>query len=148
MLMYRRAWLIALLCTLGCGAKSGTVSVQGVVRLDGQPLKRASVQFVPEDAGRDATAMTDSEGRFTLSTFEPRDGALPGKYKVVIVPLPAAQDPAKTMTPDEAMAAETARGQAKPAYPGFPEKYTRPDQTPLRQTVPATGEVEIELQSK
>ena len=146
--MSRPAGLIVLLCTLGCGAKSGVVPVKGIVRLDGQPLKSASVQFVPDDAGRDAMAMTDSEGRFVLSTFEPRDGALPGNYKVVIVPLASAQEPPKAMSPDEAMAAENARAKAKPAHLGFPEKYTRPDQTPLRQTVPAAGDVEIELQSK
>lgn len=134
---------------LGCsGGGSGTVAVQGLVRLDGQPLKSASVQFVPEDpAGRDAMATTDQEGRFVLSTFDARDGALPGSYKIVVTPIAPAQEASKPMTPDEAMA-EASRTPPKPVLPGFPEKYTRVDQTPLRQTVPATGDIVIELQSK
>jgi hypothetical protein len=151
MLMNRCFWLTVLLCTLGCGGRPATVPVQGVVRLDGQPLKRAAVQFVPEDSGRDATATTDQDGRFVLSTFEPRDGAMPGNYKVVVTPVAPAQDPPKAMTADEAMAAaaaEAERGPAKPAHPGFPEQYTRADQTPLKQTVPATGDVVIDLKSE
>jgi hypothetical protein len=127
------------------------VAVQGIVRLDGQPLKSAAVQFVPEDSGRDATAMTDENGRFVLSTFEPRDGAVPGEYKVVVTPVAPAQAAGPAMSVDEAMAAaaaEAARGSAKPVHPGFPEKYTRVDQTPLRQSVPAPGDVEIDLTSK
>jgi hypothetical protein len=150
MLMNRYAWLTVLLCIPGCNEGPATVPVQGVIRLDGQPLKSASVQFVPEDSGRDATATTDQNGRFVLSTFEPRDGALPGAYKVVVTPSAPVQQTPTAMTADEAMAAaaaEARRATSKPAHPGFPEKYTRADQTPLRQSVPAPGEVEIDLKS-
>ena len=148
--MKRLVWLTVLVCTLGCGGGAGTVPVQGVVRLDGQPLKRASVQFVPEDSGRDATATTDEQGRFVLSTFNPRDGALPGKYKVVVTPSAPVQDAPAAKSADEAMAAavaEAAKTGSKPGYPGFPEKYTRADQTPLRQSVPPPGDVELDLKS-
>jgi hypothetical protein len=148
--MKRLVWMMVLLCTVGCGG-SGTVPVQGIVRLDGQPLRSASVQFVPEDSGRDATATTDQDGRFVLSTFEPGDGALPGNYKVVVTPVAPAQEAPPAMTADEAMAAaaaEAARAPSKPSHPGFPEKYTRVDQTPLQHRVPAPGDIEIDLKSK
>lgn len=86
---------IVLFALAGCKDGSGTVPVAGVVRLDGQPLKEASIQFVPQGSGRDATATTDANGRFVMSTIEPRDGAMPGKYKVVITPAtPVAETPA------------------------------------------------------
>ena len=148
--MNRCPWLTVLLCTLGCNGGAGTVPVQGIVRLNGQPLTSASVQFVPEDSGRDATATTDQHGRFALSTFEPRDGALPGAYKVVVTPSAPVQDPRPGMSADDAMAAaaaEAARAPSKRAHAGFPEKYTRADQTPLRERVPAPGDIEIDLKS-
>jgi hypothetical protein len=149
--MIRHSWLLLVLIVTGCSRLSNTVPVQGVVRLDGQPLKSASVQFVPEATGRDATATTDEQGRFVLSTFEPRDGALPGAYKVIItLSAPMLDAPAKAMSAEEAMAAAGAaaeRPQPKPTGPTFPEKYTRPDQTPLTQNVPADGDVVIDLKS-
>jgi hypothetical protein len=149
--MIRYSWPLVLLIAMGCTGNSSTVPVQGVVRLDGQPLSGASVQFVPESTGRDATATTDEQGRFVLSTIDPRDGALPGAYKVVITPgSPRAEAPAKAMTPDEAMAASGAAAelpQSKPTGPTVPERYTRPDQTPLKQNVPGDGDVVIEIKS-
>jgi hypothetical protein len=135
------------LAALGCEGASGTVPAEGVVRLNGQPLSGASVHFIPEESGRDATATTDQAGHFVMSTFEPRDGAMAGSYKIVITPSAPAQAAAKPMTPDEAMA-EAARVPAKPLYPGFPEQYTRADQTPLKQTVPAPGEIKIDLKTQ
>lgn len=62
----------------------------GVVTLDGRPLPDAQVTFlhVPTGdtivAGPDATAKTDSEGKFTLSTAEGQQGAVIGRHEVRI----------------------------------------------------------------
>ncbi|HOM17966.1 MAG TPA: hypothetical protein PLQ00_11595 [Thermoguttaceae bacterium] len=85
----------------GCGSgRPKTIPVTGVVTLDGKPIEGANVTFYPdtgESAGagsqqkkadatvRPATGTTDKDGKFTLKTFEPGDGALPGKYKVAII---------------------------------------------------------------
>src|SRR5437879_5545336 len=84
---------VCVLVTLaGCGAQR-TTPVEGVVLLDGKPLAGASIQFVPQEKGRDATGETDKNGHFVMSTFQPRDGVLPGNYKVVISPPVGSADP-------------------------------------------------------
>lgn len=133
-----------LLALLGC-RNQATSPVEGVVLLDGKPLAGATVQLVPQSGGRDATGQTDAQGHFHISTFRQGDGALPGTYKVVISAPIGAPDPAQYASAEEAMAA-AARPTAKPASPPFPEKYARPDQTPLTVEVPVKAPLRLELQ--
>ena len=140
----RAALLIWAAALVGCGAR--TSAVQGVVLLDGKPLPNASVQFVPQGAGRDATGQTDASGAFSMSTFQPGDGVVAGDYKVVIAPPIGTPDPTVYASNEEAMAA--AAKAPPPKASSFPQQYTRPDQTPLKQTVPVSGKVTFELKSK
>ncbi|MHB9081972.1 MAG: hypothetical protein ACYC3X_31290 [Pirellulaceae bacterium] len=91
--MSRSSWihwsvLAGLLVCVGCGEKagvSGTVPVTGLVMLDGKPVAGASVTFSPTGkGGRAAVGTTDAEGRYTLTTMKPGDGAIPGSYNVAI----------------------------------------------------------------
>jgi hypothetical protein len=70
----------------GCSKKSTpeTVSVRGRVTLDGKPLEGATVGFLPQGSGRPAMGTTDAAGQFTLTTFAPGDGALPGQHAVTV----------------------------------------------------------------
>jgi hypothetical protein len=129
----------------GCDG-SRTSPVAGLVLLDGKPLAGASVQFIAQGKGRDATGETDKNGEFNMSTFKPRDGVVPGAYKVVISPPVGTADPTKYATADEAMAAAS-KPQPKSTGPAFPEKYARPDQTPLTQEVPVKGKLKFDLKS-
>ncbi|WP_254507864.1 carboxypeptidase-like regulatory domain-containing protein [Anatilimnocola floriformis] len=141
-----RFLFIALGCVLitGC-SRSGLHPVTGVVLLDGQPVANAALQFVPQEAGQDATGATDAQGNFAISTNEPRDGVKAGKYKVVITPRSTAPLQ-KFASADEAMKA-AARPQPPPPST-FPQKYTRPDQTPLLVEVPMKEKsVRLELTS-
>lgn len=61
-----------------------TVPVSGVVTYMGQPVEGATVTFVSTAGKRGAVATTDAAGRFVLTTFEPKDGAIPGTYQVAI----------------------------------------------------------------
>jgi hypothetical protein len=144
--MVRSVCLLLALFLAGCGSSSRTSPVTGVVLLDGKPLAGASIQFVPQGKGRDATGETDQNGQFVMSTFQPRDGMLAGEYKVVIAPPTGAADTTQHATAEDAMAAAS---KAKPAAKSaFPEKYKRADQTPLTQTVPVQGSLKFELSSK
>src|SRR5437016_11335642 len=135
-----------LLCA-GCAGQT-TTPVEGVVLLDGKPLVGATVQFVPQEKGRDATGETDKSGQFVMSTFKPRDGVLPGSYKVVISPPTGSADPTQYASADEAMAAASkVKAKQEPPKPAFPQKYTRPDQTPLTQDVPVAGKLVFQLKS-
>jgi hypothetical protein len=136
--------LLLLLLLVGCG-KARTSPVEGVVLLDGKPLAGASVMFVPQGTGRDATGQTDASGQFAMSTFQPRDGVIPGSYKVVISPPTGVADTAQYGSAEDAMSAAAKAPSKKAAAPAFPEKYTRPDQTPLTQEVPVKGKLRFEL---
>ncbi len=137
----------------GCGSGSGTVPVKGKIMLDGAPLAGASISFVPQGEGRQATGTTDEQGVFTISTIEPRDGAMPGKYKVILSQnLPVEPTP-EGMSADEAMqaaakAAATKPKKTKSGIPLLPDDYTRIDKTPLQQEVPAKGEIVYDIHSK
>ena len=71
----------------GCHSSKirGLVPGEGTVVYDGLPLAWVSLSFSPEDKSkpnvRMATAMTDDEGRFILTTLGNR-GILPGTYIV------------------------------------------------------------------
>lgn len=136
---------LLLLNLVGCNT-SGLTPVEGVVKLDGVPLANASIQFIPQGAGRDATAGTDANGEFAMSTNEPRDGVMPGTYKVVVAPAANTGPPKQFASANEAMAAEAAARPA-PVNSSFPQKYMLQDQTPLTQTVP-TKEKKIVLDLK
>jgi hypothetical protein len=145
--MTRATYLLLALFLAGCGG-ARLSPVEGVVTLDGKPLADASIQFVPQGQGRDATAGTDKNGNFAMSTVEPRDGVVPGTYKVVIRPPAGPIDTKQYATSDEAMSAAAKAPKAPSTTPGFPQQYTRPDQTPLTQEVPVQGKLTIELKSK
>lgn len=60
------------------------VPVSGQVMIDGEPLRHGSIMFVPS-SGRPAGGTIRSDGQFTLTTYEPADGAVPGVYKVKLI---------------------------------------------------------------
>jgi hypothetical protein len=78
--------LLMIALVAGCGGpkRPQTVAVSGTVTLDGKPVEGATVGFIPEGGGRPATGTTDASGAFTLTTFEPGDGAVVGKHSVTV----------------------------------------------------------------
>ena len=69
----------------GCGdGRPRRVPVSGQVTIDGKPLTTGYIRLVPANA-RPAGGRIDSEGRFTLTTFEPSDGAVIGEHKVTVI---------------------------------------------------------------
>ncbi|MEW4562023.1 carboxypeptidase-like regulatory domain-containing protein [Bremerella sp. JC770] len=87
---------LASLCIVllsGCEADR-TPSVQvypvsGKVLVDDQPANGAMVTFHPAEAvanprAQRSYATVDDDGNFQLSTYQPADGAPPGKYAVTI----------------------------------------------------------------
>src|SRR4051794_40201301 len=120
----RCGWLsVLLVAAAGCG-RDGLVSVQGTVKLNGQLLANATVQFIaPDRSGKDAMGSTDATGVFHLS-------ARPGRYKVVVQPPAAADGGARAATQEEAQRP----GRAKPRRPStIPPRWSQSDQTTLVQ---------------
>lgn len=83
--------ILAIWCT-GCGGGPDIASVEGTVKMDGKPLANASVVFSAQGA-RPAGAMTDENGHYVLTFTEGRQGAIPGKNRVMIS---TAADPSET----------------------------------------------------
>ncbi len=84
------SWIIIVLGALlpGCAdPPPPIVAAQGIVRLDGVPLKKVEVRFIPMiDNGMDliAKGVTDDDGRFTL-TCKGQGGACACGSQVVVV---------------------------------------------------------------
>jgi hypothetical protein len=83
------AALLGLLGVTGCGDDSGLgqrYSVSGSVTFNGQPVEKGQIAFVPVDLNKQRAANGFiQDGRYSLTTITPQDGALPGDYKVTIV---------------------------------------------------------------
>jgi hypothetical protein len=67
----------------GCKRNPRVVPVAGKVLYNGQPLPFGSVMFQP-DKGQPAMADIAADGSFTLSSYGPNDGAVPGKHAVSV----------------------------------------------------------------
>ena len=111
----------------GCGGGGSapvTVHVQGMVTYQGKPVPKLSVAFIP-DKGMLASGTTDAQGRFSLMTNKPGDGAMVGTYKVAI-----------NFVPDEIPEMPGLPGTEKkaPASP-IPPKYADPKTSGLTKTV-------------
>ena len=71
----------------GCSNSSrpSTYPVTGTVTMQGQPVAGAAITFVPTgNEGEAASAITDSEGKYALTTWRAGDGARPGEYRVKV----------------------------------------------------------------
>ena len=104
--------------------------VKGVVKVNGQPVPKAFVQFIPVDEakGRPATGQADASGNYVLYTFEANDGAVPGEYKVVV-----------NSPVDEAQVFKEKKveftGSKDASSAKIPDKYSDPKKTDLKVTV-------------
>lgn len=89
-LRYRTAFLasMGILACIGCGDNTGLAKrypVSGNVTYKGTAVEKGIISFVPTTAdGRPAAGQIEN-GRYTLTTLAPSDGALPAKYKVTVV---------------------------------------------------------------
>lgn len=153
------------ICLTSCGG-SGLSSVSGVVLMDGQPYGGVDIIFHPESGGgANATAVADIDtGKFRMGTFEPGDGVKPGTYKVTVTSHNYESKPAEHPSAAFAKMAEQKGGakidgnkeyakmQAAAAKAAkraaTPEVYATVATTPLTVTVPASGEVKLEMTGK
>jgi len=75
---------VAAVAADGCRRGPRVVPVSGVVEVDGAPLTSGAITVVP-DRGRAASGTIGTDGRFTLTTFVPGDGAILGRHRVVVI---------------------------------------------------------------
>jgi len=152
------AWSLPLLlvAVVGCG---GMKQVEGIVTLDGKAVEGATVTFTPVDegGGQAADGVTDSSGKFTLST-RGKKGIAAGTYKATVLKnKPIANiDPSK-MTPGspeylKMMEERAGKGGKKGGASGgseLPLKYASAQSSPFSITIPPEKQpIELALTSK
>ncbi len=133
--------ICSLLLPALAGCPSGPVEpklvpVQGTITMDGQPLVGASIMF-----GGVAFGETDANGRYELGRGE-KKGAPAGEYMVVIE---------KWTKPDGSVyrSAEGISPMDAGATQQIPTRYSHPEQSELKKTVPDSGgTIDFELKSK
>jgi hypothetical protein len=86
MKVFRGSTIALLLAVIsGCGKGGPSLApVHGIVKLDGQPLANADVQFQPPDGQRASSGRTDAEGRYQLAYKRGQAGATVGENQVRI----------------------------------------------------------------
>lgn len=80
---------VAELTLSGCGSqpvdlRPKRVPVSGTVRYKNELVEGATIVFHPEEHPHAAAGKTLEGGQFRLRTFDPDDGAVPGKFKVSV----------------------------------------------------------------
>ena len=76
---------ICLSALLGCGDAPDNLSgVSGTVKLDGQPLEGALVEFTPQGEGSPSYGKTDAQGKYELAFNRDHNGAVIGQHQVRI----------------------------------------------------------------
>jgi hypothetical protein len=116
----------------GCSRGPKTYPVSGQVLLHGKPVAGAAVLLFREKGGRPPEAVTDAKGMFRFT-------APAGEYTVVInasegSPSQSVMDPPPETLP--------------PVRWIIPEKYSRPDTSDLKVTVPSGNELKFEFPRK
>ena len=134
---------------VGCNQSlqlTGLVPASGTVIFDGAPVEGATVIFIPVSSEgtemRSASATTGANGKFTLMTLQPADGAYPGSYKVTVE---------KTETTGELRVEETPDGRSnlidtQMITDLLPLKYGDSGATDLMVEIPAKGNKDILLE--
>jgi len=113
----------------GCSGSSGVPvgKVGGLVTVNGKPVNGGQIMFLPTSSGPAATGVIGSDGRYTLRTFKPGDGAVLGSHEVLIESMP---DHQSDVTEDV-----TERRRASRSAVEIPVKYGIPRKSGLSATV-------------
>lgn len=139
--------LLSLVLVSGCGPSTAgqlpTNKVTGTVTMNGAPVPGATVTFSPTEKGIPAAiGMTDGQGVYTLTTYQPGDGAVEGNYKVTVTKFVASAAPAEAShDPTGASGASGApqhsgpRGGASGGGSALPDKFAKADSSPFLMTV-------------
>ena len=79
--------LTALVCVLWCSQQyPATSPVTGILTVDGVPYPDVVITYASVTGNPSAIGKTDAEGKYTLTTFKPKDGAMPGECVVLLIP--------------------------------------------------------------
>ncbi|MDR2706199.1 MAG: carboxypeptidase-like regulatory domain-containing protein [Planctomycetaceae bacterium] len=125
------------LLVAGCrkSGLDGLYPVKGKITSNGEPLEGVSISLSPisnTPDRRPASALSDKNGNFSLTTLKPNDGAFPGEYKVSLSKV------ISSMTYEQIKEIEMSGKNAfYKAQDAMPEKYRLADTSNITLTVKA-----------
>ena len=116
------------------------VKVKGVVTLDGAPLSRVAVTFIPVGTTRGGRChgFTNASGVYELVTEQDEKGAAVGEYKVLCNKW--VQADGSDFPPDSKVSPMEAGAKEK-----FPPRYSQEETTELKANV-STGGADVDFQ--
>jgi hypothetical protein len=117
--------------------------------MDGDPVDRATVSFLPSGGQHPANGVTDESGIFELSTFNRNDGATAGEFVVTLQKFPLVE--IKTVPggipydpENETNASEPRRRRV--VENELPQKYADPKSSGFMATVDTNDENRFEFE--
>lgn len=149
-------FFIILFLNSGCNQSglSGLVVCKGKVTLDTVPLENATVTLIPyvqnsteKNQQRNAFSITDSAGRFTMTTLKENDGVYSGEYWIIITKYEQSGEFVKTGEIDTETGKDILFEKSVNRLPAIYENYR---ESQLRVTVPDSGiqDIVLELTTK
>lgn len=133
----------------GCGPNyPERAEVHGIIFLDGKPLTKGTVRFYPA-SGTPARGTINEKGYFTLTTFQPDDGAVLGEHVVTVKSTEVGGESAKSLEEEieQVNAGEVDNNHGVKWL--APERYSRRGSTDLKATVEkGVNEIEFRLTTK
>jgi hypothetical protein len=137
-----RLWLgfPAALVVLGCGDTGGLpprVRISGMVTYNGKPLERGTISFTPVDAKGRGAGGSIAEGRYSLTTQDQDDGALPGKYRVSILAREAGDVSKVDLKIKKTREGRTTEDEKKAMAAVFPQKAAARAAAAAKSLIPA-----------
>lgn len=142
-----RAALMVVCLTLGlagCGGdEARPVPAGGKVTVGGKPVEGAMVTFLGKGSARSASALTDANGSFKLTTISTNDGVPPGEYVITIAKQESAAGAGGVdistgnygAAYGQQMAAAASNTMDKLMKNKLPAKYANPTESGLLRTV-------------
>ena len=136
---------IVIASLIGCGSQPTgdvlpTVGVSGTLTYKGKALEYHQVTFVPSDGQRPAAGVSDENGKFTLGTNRPGDGAIKGTHNISITYVgPPNDDPEFGMNEFAA---------PPPPKVKIPRKYADPKKSDITIEVPDGGLTDVIIELK
>ncbi|HVW00267.1 MAG TPA: hypothetical protein VHB77_08005 [Planctomycetaceae bacterium] len=152
--------LLSALLLGGCGrsreGQQQVFKVSGKITMGGGPVANATVSYSPKGTQPVAIGRTGPDGIYTLTTYDPGDGAAAGEFAVLVFKnlsapsssAPTGHDPNNPGNFDSSQMHAGAGAQSQAEEAGLPAKYSRADSTDLQAVVKPGGENQFDFDLK
>jgi hypothetical protein len=150
MAITRLCWapgIVIVLAGAGCSDSSRVYPVSGRITLDGKPMAGGgSISFIPIDGNKARTSGGEiaADGTYRLTTFKIGDGAMAGRYRVVVTQV--LEKPSSQVVPDGGPVTRVDRTLNVSDDDRIPEIYSDHRKSPLTATVEGKKANEIDLE--